>query len=206
MSGQPAQEDQSAKLIRLIKVAVEESNTNFAEKLTLQLQGLAVQLGQVELQLKTINKLMEEGGAKVSKPRTKKATADATAPAAGTEAPSPAPAAGADAAVPTTPVGDDQKFSPNAYHWFTKMFKNDATFRAKYLTPAALELMKNDANINKKKTEAEKCAPQAKYLWTHYKTNDKVTYDALNEEFNAAKAAHENAKKPAAQQKEPDSP
>lgn len=206
MSGQPtpAQEDQSAKLIRLIKLAVEESNTNNAEKTTLQFQSLAVQIGQVELQLKTISKLLEEGGAKVSKPRVKKAAADATAPA---DTPSPAPAdANGGNAPAAAPVADDLKFSPNAYHWFTKMFKSDAAFRAKYLTPAALELMKDDPNITKKKTDAEKCAPQAKYLWTHYKTNDKATYDALNEEFTAAKAAHENAKKPAAQQKEPNSP
>ena len=199
-------EDQTSKLMRLIKLAVDDSNSKWGENLSIMMSSLQVQVGQLELQLKTINKLLEEGGASKPKPRTKK-TADAAPAAADAASPAPAGDASAPAAAPApAAAADDQKFSPNAYHWFTKMYKSDAAFKAKYRTAAALELMKNDANINKKKTDAEKAAPEAKFLWTHYKTNDKATYDALNEEFAAAKALHENAKKPAAQQKEPDSP
>lgn len=195
MSGQQG-EDQAAKLTRIISAAIGEHVNRQSETNQLQLQALQVQLGQVELQLRTVIKLLEEGGATKPKTRTKK-TAE-TVP----EAPSPV----VETAPAPAPVEGTTFTSKNPYHWWVKEFKDNAAFRGKYLTPAALDLMKDDQTINKKKTDAEKHAPQAKVLWNHYKQNDKTTYDAIVAQFKEAERLHNEANKPVPQQKEPNSP
>lgn len=208
--GQQPAADATARLQQAITVSVEAGNAGLKDFMTTQIQALQIQIGELQVQVRTLTKAFEEGGAAKTKGRTKKAaepgaaapvTPGADTAAAPADAAAPAPAAAAAAA----PDAGEKKFPPNAYNWFMKKFKEDAAFRAKYLTPAALDLMKNDELIQKRKTDAEKIAPQSKFLWSHYRANDPATHKELNAQFEAERDANK-AGKPVQQTKEAATP
>jgi hypothetical protein len=212
MSGQQGQQpaaDATARLQQAITVSVEAGNAGLKDFMTTQIQALQIQIGELQVQVRTLTKAFEEGGAAKPKGRTKKA-AEPT-PGAVVTPGADAAAATADAAAPATtaaaapPDAGEKKFPPNAYNWFMKKFKEDAAFRARYLTPAALDLMKNDELIQKRKTDSEKIAPQSKFLWTHYRANDPATHKELNAQFEAERDANK-AGKPVQQTKEAATP
>jgi hypothetical protein len=196
--------DSAAKLQQLIQVSMDTAMVGVKDHITARIQDLQIQVGQLELQVKTLTTAIAEGAATKAKARPKKA-ADAAPPVA-------AEAGGAEAAADAPVVeaaGDGKKFPANPYIWFTAKFKSDAAFRAKHLTAANLELMKNDEVIAKKKTDAEKVGPQAKYLWNHYKAKDAAVHKELIAQCDAEREAHDKAHKPAAaaqQAKEANSP
>ena len=195
--------DGAAKLQQLVQVCVDNSAVGIKEHVTARTQDLAIQIGQLELQMKAIATALADGATAGKKTRAKKADAAPAGDAAATPAGDAAPAG--EAAAPAAEVAG-KKFATNSYNWFTAKFKADAEFRAKHLTAANLDLMKNDEVISKKKTDAEKMAPQAKFLWTHYKIKDPAVHKELTAQYDAEKEAHEKAGKPAQQSKEANSP
>jgi pyruvate/2-oxoglutarate dehydrogenase complex dihydrolipoamide acyltransferase (E2) component len=192
--------DLSAKLQQLIQVSIDNAMVGVKEHITARVQDLQIQVGQLEVQLRTLNVAIADGAASKAKPRKKAAAEAPTTPTDATAA----EVAAAEAVAPA--AADGKKFPTNSYNWFTAKFKSDAEFRAKHLTPANLELMKTDEIIAKKKTDAEKITPQSKYLWAHYKAKDAAVNKQLNAQYEAEKEAHEKANKPAQQTKEEDSP
>jgi hypothetical protein len=202
---QPAN-DSAAKLQQLIQVSIDSAMVGVKEHVTARVQDLQIQIGALEVQMKAMAAALADGAAAKAKPRTKKAT-DPAAPAAATDGVAAADVAeaAADAAAPAADAGG-KKFPANSYNWFTAKFKNDAAFRAKHLTPANLELMKTDELIAKKKTDAEKIAPQSKYLWAHYKAKEPVVHKELTAQYEAEKEAHDKVGKPVPQTKEENSP
>jgi hypothetical protein len=176
---------------------VDRGSNRVIDALTAQIQHIAVGLAKVEQQMVVITKLLEEGGAKKN-PRAKaKAAETGEQPAAAAADPS-TPNETAEVAAPTI-AGS---FPHNSFNWFTREFKTNEKLREKCLTPTTIELMKDEEAINKKKTKEEKYTPQAKWLWIYFKKNDEAMHKELLAQFAAAKQAHDNAKKPAAEKKE----
>lgn len=210
MATPTATPDPLAKLQQIFQATSDNNNAHLKEFIVLQFQDLKIQIAEMQAQLKAMDKVVGESAGK-AKPRTKKAAADATAAtAAPAAAPDAAAAPAADAATAAAPAaepaGDVKKFPPNAWNWFNAKFKADAAFRAHHLSPAILELMKTDELIQKRKTDADRIAPQSKFLWNHYKTNDEATFKGLQAQYDAEKAGHAAANAPAPQTKEAESP
>jgi hypothetical protein len=191
------------KLQQLIQVSLDASVASLKEHVTAQVQNLQIQIGQLEVQLKTLNAVIADGALAKAKPRTTKAKA------AEADAPADAPAADAAAAAPAAAAAEapaGKKFAINPYVWFTAKYKNDAAFRALHRTEAHLKLMENEETIAKQKTEAGKHSPEAKYLWNHYKANDAATYNALTAQYTKEREEHDKPATAQQQVKEANSP
>ncbi len=201
-----ANPDGAAKLQQLVGAEVAKYASEIKEHVTARSQDLQIQVGQLEVQMRALAQAFAEGSASKAKPRAKKAAAEPAGAAAPTDNIAANAANAADVAEAPAEAVPGKRFAANSYNWFTAKFKSDANFRAKHLTEANLELMKNEEAIAKKKTDAEKIAPQAKFLWSYYKIKDVAMHKELTAQYEAEKEAHDKTGKPVQQVKEENSP
>jgi hypothetical protein len=155
-----------------------------------------IAVGKLEGRIDVIEKLV--GEKKKAAPRTTKAATDQPA-AAATGAPT------GEVQV-QQPTGVAKNFAVNKLVYFREQFKTNADYRAKYVDEALKKLMDSDATISGKTNETQKLVAQATFCWNYFKTNKTDIAEAIEKEYQAAKAAHEAANKPAQQTAEPKTP
>jgi len=104
------------------------------------------------------------------------------------------------------PAGATKNFPVNKLVYFRDQFKNNADYRAKYVTAELKALMDNEAAITSKTNETQKLIAQATFCWNYFKNHKTDVADAIEKEYAEAKAEHGNAARPKQQTVEPRSP
>jgi hypothetical protein len=170
---------------------------DFNNKLTAVQQVLQVDIGEISQRLKVLEQLLSTEKAKPRKVKKVDEPAGAPPAATGETAPAGTPPAAAVSAGPIT--------GNSAYTVFTKRYREDAEFRASFLTPEWIAEMDTVENIAKKKTPEQKLTPQAQWIWNKLKTTQDPRHARMEAEFKAAKAPKKDAAAPT-QQKEEASP
>jgi hypothetical protein len=179
--------DAAAKLGSVLSPLLDASTKSVNNHTTVSSQEVLQAMARIEARLDILEKLLSEKR-KPTAARSEKKTAEAT-----TDAPKEAPAAA------------PENFPVNKLFYFRKQFTTDAAYRAKYVSPALQEQLDKEATIAAK-TGQQKLLAQATHCWNYFKKHDQTTANAIETEYNAAKAAHEAANKPAQQTAEPRTP
>ncbi len=186
----------SETLAAVVTPQLQAQAVDFNNKLTAVQQVLQVDIGELSQRLKVIEQLLSTEKAKPRK--AKKADEPAGAPPA---VAGEAPPAGA----PPAAAGAGPITGNSAYTVFTKRYREDAEFRALFLTPEWIAEMDTVENIAKKKTPEQKLTPQAQWVWNKLKATQDPRHAKMEADFKAAKAPKKDAVAPT-QQKEEASP
>lgn len=189
--------DQGAQKLALIfKPMLEEFKKELKECTIANTQEVLIAVGKIETRIDVLEKLI--GEKKKAAPRSTAKTAEQPAAAA--------PGATTGEVQVQQPTGVAKNFAVNKLVYFREQFKTSADYRAKYVDDALKALMAADATISGKTNEGQKLIAQATFCWNYFKANRTDIADAIEKEYQAAKAAHEAANKPPQQTAEARTP
>lgn len=186
MSG--AADSGAQKIALIFKPMLDELRKELKEHVTTCSQELLIAIGKVETRVDVLEKLV--GEKKKSTTRGEKKTAGAAAVAA-----DPNAATGTEVQV-QQPAGAQKNFAVNKLVYFREQFKINPEYRAKYVTKEIQDLMDKEPTIVAKATEQQKLIAQATFCWNYFKANKPDVHEAIDKEYQTAKAAHEAANKP----------
>ncbi len=172
--------DGAHKLALVLTPLLNEISTNIKQHITIETQEILQNQQVLIAKIDVLEKLVAE---KKAKAPAKKAPSAADAATSGTTA------ATAETAAPS------KSFAINKLVYFRDQYKSDAEFRKRFTTPAIQKAIDDDPAIKKKTNEAQKIIAGAVLCWNLLKKDNADLIEVVTKEYEAAKAAHEAAKK-----------
>jgi hypothetical protein len=183
------------RIATVFKPLLDQAVKDVKDATSAQNYEILVAIGKLDARIDILEKLVGE---------KKKTTTRGEKKVAGTDAAATTGAPG-DVQV-QQPAGATKNFPVNKLVYFRDQFKNNADYRAKYVTAELKALMDNEAAITSKTNETQKLIAQATFCWNYFKNHKTDVADAIEKEYAEAKAEHGNAARPKQQTVEPRSP